>query len=258
MSGLEGRRFLVTRRPEQAAALSERLRAEGAEVVEVAAIAIVPPFDPAPFDAALAKLQRYDWLVFTSANAVHAVADRLQALGLEAGPVGRAVAVASVGAITTDVFHERFPLGQVSLEPADEFRAEALLQAFRRRGVRGEHLLLPTSDKARETLGAGLRQAGAETEVVAAYRTVAPQDLAARIDAALAAGIDLALFASPSAVENFAAAAGGRAKGLAAAVIGPVTRQAAAARGFAVRVVAEPQTAEGLVQGLLRHFAGAP
>jgi uroporphyrinogen III methyltransferase/synthase len=255
MSGLQGRRFLVTRRPEQSGLLVERLRAEGALVVEVPAIAIEPPLDAAPLDAALARLDHYDWIVFTSANAVEAVADRLRALGLDASPVGGRTAVASVGVVTTQAFHQRFPHGRVSLEPEQEFRAEALLQAFRVRGVRGERLLLPTSDKARDTLGGGLRQAGGHVEVVAAYRTVAPPDLAERIAAALAEGIDMALFASPSAVENFAAAAGARAKGLGAAVIGPVTRQAAAARGFSVRVVAEPQTAEGLVQGLLRCYA---
>jgi uroporphyrinogen III methyltransferase/synthase len=257
MSGLAGRRFLVTRRPEQAATLTERLRSEGAFVVEVPTIAIAPPDDSGELDKALGELHRYDWLVFTSANAVSAVADRLSALGLDPTPVGRGTSVASVGATTTDTFRERFPDVEVSLQPRDEFRAEALLQAFRVRGARGERFLLPTSDKAREALAAGLRQAGGQVDAVVAYRTVAPPDLGPRIAAALADGIDMALFASPSAVENFGEAAGERMRGLAAAVIGPVTRQAAAARGLAVRVIAEPATAEGLVRALLRHYAGA-
>jgi uroporphyrinogen-III synthase len=92
---------------------------------------------------------------------------------------------------------------------------------------------------------------------VVAYRTVAAPGAAEALAAALADGFDLALFASPSAVENVAALLGERARDLPSAVIGPVTEQAARAAGLDVRVVAEPSTAAGLVAGLARLYAAA-
>jgi uroporphyrinogen-III synthase len=83
-------------------------------------------------------------------------------------------------------------------------------------------------------------------DVGVAYATVEPPDLAARAAAALAEGFDLLAFASPSAVESFAHAAGERARGLPAVAIGPTTAEAARAAGFEVRAVARPSTAEGL------------
>lgn len=255
-SGLVGRRFLVTRRPAQSGELIERLRAQGAEVVEVAAIEIAEPEDCGPLDTALRNLHRYHWVVFTSANAVNAVANRLGALGVDGTAIGRGTGVASVGAATSEAVRERFPGREISLQPATEFRADALLLAFRERGVRGERLLLPTSDRARETLAEGLVGAGGDVDLVVAYRTVPPRDLGTRLAGALAGGIDMALFASPSAVENFAEAAAGGGKGIPTGVIGPVTRQTAEAKGLEVRVVAERQTAEGLVAALVRYYAG--
>lgn len=255
MSGpLAGRRVLVTRRLEQAQGLTSRLREAGAEVVELPLIETAPPEDSAPLDAALARLHRYDWLAFASANAVRAVADRLAALGLADASVGQGTAVASVGAATSAAFREAFPRGSVSLEPAAEFRAEALLAAFRSRGVNGERFLLPVSDRGRETLAHGLREAGGQVDSVVAYRTRPAPDLPERLSGILKSGLDIAVFASPSAVEAFVAAAG-KAKPVAAAVIGPVTEAAALAAGLEVRVVAEVSSAEGLFFALAAHFA---
>lgn len=256
MSGpLAGRRILVTRRPEQAAGLTATLAEAGAEVVELPLIAIEPPEDTSALDAALRRLHAYDWLVFTSANAVTAVRDRLAALAVSAAAVGRGTPVASVGSATSDAFRAAFPEGSVTLMPAGGFRAEGLLEAFRVRGVAGERFLLPSSDRAAEGLPAGLREAGASVDVVTAYRTTTPPDLALRLGAILKQGIDIALFASPSAVDGFVAAAGARATAFPAAVIGPVTRERALAAGLDVRVEAAPSTEAGMRAAVLAHFA---
>lgn len=254
---LAGRRILVTRRPEQSGSLATRLAELGASVVEIATIAIVPPEDFGPLDRALRELHRYDWLVFTSANAVRSVRARLDALGLDPTPVGRGTPVAAVGPSTTEAFREHFPGGEVGVQPEREFRAEGLAEAFAARGVRGRRFLLPVSDRARGTLAADLTAAGAEVSTVVSYRTVTPAGMRERLTAELEAGLDLATFASPSAVEGFTEAARDLAGGLAAAVIGPVTERAAHAAGMKVVVIASPSTADGLVAAIVRHF-GSP
>jgi len=253
---LEGRRVLVTRRPGQASSLVQGLEALGAVVLGVPAIEVLPPEDTGPFDAALQDLARFDGLLLTSANAVSSLASRLEALGLppeELPPVE----VAVVGASTASAFSAQFPGLPEPLRPAESYRAETLLAELVARGVRGRRYLLPSSDRARDVLGAGLEAGGAIVERVVAYRTVTPPGLDEAVGAALCAGFDLAVFASPSAVEAFASSAGPRAcAGLRAAVIGPVTEAAARAAGLPVVAVAAPSTVEGLLRVVSGYFAG--
>lgn len=245
---LHGRRILVTRRPEQSSGLAAALRQHGATVIEVALIAVAPPLDAAPFDAALRRLEGYDWIAFTSANAVRAVADRVRTLGLQPRfPRG-----ASVGPATTEAIDEYLPACAVEMEPLADFRAEGLVAAFPDEAVRGRRFLLPVSDKARDVLAEGLRSRGAHVERIVAYRTVPPDDAAPALAAALAEGIDVVTFASPSAVDNFVELAPTLGGAMAAAVIGPVTEARARAVGLRVVATAEPSTAEGLAAALVR------
>ena len=254
---LEGRRVLVTRRPEQSGRVVSGLRELGATVIEVPMLELAPPEDYAALDRALRRLHRYDWLVFTSGNAVRALHRRLADLEIEASAVGRALPVASVGPSTSEVVHELFPDADVTLEPSAAFHAEALLEIFAVRGCTGQRFLLPTSSRARDVLSRGLVALGAEVEAVVAYRTVSPEGVAERLAEGLREGVDLAVFASPSAVEGFRAALGDRVNGLPSAVIGPVTERAARAAGLDVRIVAAPSTGEGLVNAVARHYRHA-
>jgi uroporphyrinogen III methyltransferase/synthase len=249
MKPLGGRRFLVTRRGGQAGGLTALLRQAGAEVIEAPAIAIAPPEDEAPLRAALDRLAEFDWVAFTSANAVRAAA--------EAAPAGaRWPRLAAVGPATTRAIEEvlRRP---VDLVPDAGFQADGLARALAGRDIAGKRVLLPVSDRARDTLETALREARASVERVVAYRTVVPDGAHEALRAALDRGLDLVLLASPSAVETVVSALGGRARGLAAGVIGPVTRDAALAAGLDVRVVAEPSTSEGLVAALGRALGPA-
>jgi uroporphyrinogen-III synthase len=252
---LQGRRILVTRRSEQARALVEALSALGATVDEVPLIAREPPEDPGPLDAALDRLGNYEWLAFTSANAVEAVGERLARLGLTLPAEAR---LASVGPSTSEAIAARFPRRTVELQPALQFRAEGLAEAFRDRELSGRHVLLPVSNRARDTLARDLRAQGAHVDVVIAYRTVTPADTTTRLERAQADGIDLIILASPSAVDGLVSALGARAGGLAVAVIGPITEQAARDAGLDVRVVASPATGQGLVAAAERFFGGTP
>jgi uroporphyrinogen-III synthase len=253
---LAGRRVVVTRRPEQAAGLVRLLEERGAVVLEAPVTAIGVPEDCAPLDAALRRLDAFEWVVFTSANAVTAVRDRLAAL--DAPPV-LGVRVASVGSATSRALLDCFPADAVALEPESEYRAAGLLQAFEAlEGLDGARVLVPASSRAREELPKGLRALGAAVTVVVAYATVEAPDLRGAVDRCFEEGFDAVTFAAPSAAQAFAAAAGDRARGLPAAVIGPTTEAAARSAGFSVLAVASPSTAEGLVAALERALGPGP
>ena len=239
---VRGRRVLVTRRwPELMAALA----AEGAIAYEVPLVEVRPPSDPGPLDDALRGLGRHQWVVFTSANAVEAVAARMTALGvtLEAG-----IRLASVGPATTEAIDRAWPGTEVVIAPATDFRGAGLVTAFASEPLDGKRILLPVSDRAAETVERGLSGRGACIDRVIAYRTVATsgEGLGERLDA----GVDVAVFASPSAVEAFVGAAGAPARAVPAAVIGPTTAEAARAAGLTVLAVAQPSTVEGLLAAL--------
>jgi uroporphyrinogen-III synthase len=215
-------------------------------VLEVPAIEIGPAPDPRPLDAALQALDRYDWVVVTSPNAVGALVSRLTVLGLFPRLGGARTRLASVGPATTVALRASFPEDRVALEPRHDHRAAGLLAAFASHDLVGKRVLMPTSTAAREELPEGLRARGALVDLVTAYATLQPPGLDAAVAECLRQGFDLALFASPSAVEAFAQAAGDS-RGIPAAVIGPTTEATARACGFDVRGVASPSTVEALV-----------
>jgi len=247
VSALSGRRIVVTRRAAQAAPLVRLLEERGALVSEVPAIEITAPADASALDEALLALERYAWLVFTSANAVNAVLGRIAVLGLPPQLTARGRRLASVGPATTAALRSSFPADRPALEPAQQLSAAGLVDAFARERMAGARVLLPCSSRGRDELASGLRALGAEVDAVVAYATVVPLDLEERVRACLETGFDLIAFASPSAVESFAAVAGERARGLPAVAIGPTTAEAARSAGLDVRAVAQPATAEGLV-----------
>ena len=254
---LFGRRIVVTRAPAQAselvAALAAlgavcievptidvvaRLRDLGADVVELAVIGIAEPSDGgvALRDAA-ARLGDYDWVVFTSANAVTAVFASVR----DARAFG-AARVAAVGARTAEALASH---GLVAdLVPA-RFVAEGLLEAW---PEGGGTVLLPRAASARDVLPDGLRARGWRVDVVDAYRTVPVRPPAAEL--AKVGGADAVMFSSASTVKHFLAVSD-RVPPV-VACIGPVTAHAAEAAGLHVDVVAEEHTMGALVDALAR------
>lgn len=242
---LRGRRVLVTRGGGQSAALVQRLRDGGAEVVEVPTVRIAPPRDPRAFAAALGAIAAYDWLLLTSANAVLAVADAAVAT-----PLPATLRLASAGPATTAAIRARFPGAPVTAQATDAFGGEGLRHALALVDVSGSRMLFPVSDRSPAALAAVLRARGAVVDVVVAYRTEVPEGAGDRLRAALATGIDAVTFASPSAVEAFAVF--GEAAGtIPAVVIGPTTASAAAKAGFRVAATAREATGESLADAVL-------
>ena len=246
---LFGKRVLVTRARPQASVLSQLLRDRGAEPVEFPAIAIAPPSDWAKLDEAIDKLATYDWVIFTSANGVQSVVERRQARGGDL----RVLAdprVAAIGPATAQALRDQGV--RVDFVPP-VYVAEEIAAGIG--DVRGQRILLPRADKARQALAQGLREKGALVDEVVAYRTTtAPSG---DLQAILGNGkIDIVTFTSSSTVQNLADALDGRAPGEAlagmlVACIGPVTARTAQELGIRVDVVAREHTIEGLVDAVV-------
>lgn len=245
---LAGRRIVVTRAREQAAGLSIGLRRLGAEVIELPAIEFCPPADPAPLDAAIARLAEYDWIVFTSANGVRFFAERARRLGADFGRLR--AAVCAIGPATRKAA-EQAGL-RVELMPK-EYVAESVVEAFRGYDLAGRRVLLPRAAVARDLVPAELRRRGAQVDVVEVYRAVAPADLAQRAQRIFRERKPhWVTFTSTSTVVHLVEAVGVEAMaGVRIASIGPVT--SAAVRRYGLQVAAEARifTAEGLIEAIL-------
>jgi len=252
---LAGKRVLVTRAREQASQLAEALRAAGAEPVEIPAIAIVPPHSYAHIDAAIGSLQDFDWLVFTSANAVRVFCERALYAGVH--PAAAGVQIAVVGPATAEAVREAGM--KVALVPP-KFVAESLLAELRPL-VGGERVLLVRAEVARDVLPAGLRDAGAEVTVADAYRNEVPAGSVAKLSEIFNSNtlIPQAItFTSSSTARNAHALL------LAADVIvppetvlasiGPVTSATIRELGWVPTVEAKEATIAGLVRALAEYF----
>ncbi len=258
---LFGRRVLVTRPREQAGPLVDRLVALGADAVEAPMIRIEPPEDAAPLLAAAAQASGFDWIVFSSRNAVASFMDALLGEGRDlralAGPrlcvvgTGTAEALVSYG-IRPDLIPR-------------VFTAEGIVTAMLETGpMTAARVLIPHADIGREVVGDGLRLAGADVLDVVAYRTVEEEgQTAGHPDVyrlLLDRQLDVVTFTSPSAVRSFVRSIGvdqaaDLLQQVAVASIGPVTTHAARELGLTVAIQPSTHTVPALVEAIAAHFA---
>ncbi|WP_297594160.1 uroporphyrinogen-III synthase [Mycobacterium sp.] len=255
---LYGWTVLVPRTKDQAGEMSERLTSYGALPIEVPTIAVEPPRSPAQMERAVKGLVdgRFQWVVFTSTNAVRAVWEKFGEFGLDARAFS-GVKIACVGESTADrvrafgISPELVPAGeQSSLGLLDDFPPyDSVFDPVNR-------VLLPRADIATETLAEGLRERGWEIEDVTAYRTVraAPPPAETR-EMIKTGGFDAVCFTSSSTVRNLVGIAGKPHARTIIACIGPKTAETAAE--FGLRVDVQPETAAvgPLVDALAEHAA---
>ena len=248
---LSGKRVLITRPAQQAGELAARLREAGAEPVVAPTIEIAAPADLDAARAAVARARAYDWIVFTSRNAVEAFFERLAELrdsGLsdDASALGGAH-VAAIGPKTAEALASRAI--RVDLIPT-EFVNEAVAEALLARTSPAERVLLYRAQDARDVLPDSLREHGRVVDVVTAYQTRFVDDPALT---GKAERCDIVTFTSSSAVTGFLRNVPDAAHALSSktvAAIGPITAQTARDAGIRVDVVAEEFTTEGLVRAL--------
>lgn len=259
---LFGRRVLVTRAAAQADSMIEALRYAGADALAIPTIEIAAPEDPLPLQRAVAALDHYNWVVFTSANGVRRFFVEIDRQGGDSRRLGPC-RVAAIGPATAQELRAR---GVVADAVPAEYRGEAVAAAILEQhdgSMDGQSVLLPRAAVARNALPEALRQAGARVDVVPAYRTLSASDQSQQqLREALREGrIDVATFTSPSTVHNTLAALGPTAleqlAGVTVAAIGPITAKAAQDAGLTVDTAAHEYTVPGLIDALEAHYGGS-
>ena len=256
---LLGRRVVVTRAREQASALALRLGELGAEVIQCPSIEIRPPESYAPLDAAIAALQSYDWLIFTSVNGVRHFWARLQAAGKDSRALG-GLGVAAIGPATAEALSERGICADfVPPRYQAEDVANGLMQLLGAK-LGKAHFLLPRAQEARELLPEELRKAGAVVDVVPAYVAVPAQGCKEEVLHLLEAGeLDCVSFGSSSTVENFLALIPAETlkahPETALAAIGPITAKTLERHGLKVAIMPKDFTIPALAEAIAAHFS---
>jgi uroporphyrinogen-III synthase len=249
---LAGRRVLVTRAAHQAGKLSEGLRALGAEPVEVPVLEIRAPESFAALDAALRRLDSYDWLILTSANTVRALAGRAAALGIALAQRD-GLKVAAVGEATAEAARKT---GFILTFVPEFYVAESLVEGLMSRTA-GRKILLARAAVARDLIPDALRAAGASVDVVDAYQNFMPEGVPEQLRQALVEGVDAVTFTTSSSVRHLAAAAGAAKvswpfAGVAAISIGPITSATLRELGWEPAVEANPSDVSGLIWAVAR------
>ena len=256
LSATARRAVLVTRPPPGGQHLADLLEGRGFEVHLIPVLAIVPPEDLSALNVAASRAAAggYDWVVVTSANGVRAISEALgrqdsrEGGGDTEAPLLRA-RVAAVGSATAEA--ARRAGWSVDLVP-ESFTGEGLLDAFAAVPVEGARVLFAVAEAARAIVPDGLRARGAYVDVVVAYRAAATAgEDGERLRSLVREGrLDLVTLASPSAAEGLLEMAGRDVLEVPAAVIGPVTADAARSLGFDVVSEAAPHTSEGLARAV--------
>src|SRR3954453_14422087 len=250
---LMGKRIVVTRTRKQASALSNKLRALGAHVIELPTIRIEPPSNLREFAELVQDAHVYDWIVFTSANGVEAFFEIFFKLYDDAREIG-GVKIAAIGPATAQRVRD-FHL-HVDMQP-EEFVAEAILRGFEKLGgIENLKVLIARAERARDLLPKQLSAAGAIVDEAFAYRTVPEtRDIRGAQRQLAQAGADLITFTSSSTVENFLGLGLPWPKGMRIASIGPITSKTVRDQGLKVDVEARRHDIDGLVQALKELFA---
>jgi uroporphyrinogen III methyltransferase / synthase len=255
---LFGWRVLVPRTRDQAAPMVARLRTYGAHSEEVPTISVEPPRSPLQMDKAVRGLVegRYEWVAFTSVNAVRAVREKFEEYGLDARAFS-GLKVATVGDVTAHALQawgiepDLVPSGEQSAAGlAAEFPPyDDVLDPINR-------VFLPRADIATETLAAGLQRLGWEVEDVTAYRTVRAAPPPASVREAIKTGkFDAAVFTSSSTVRNLVGIAGKPHPSTIVAVIGPATAKTCEEHGLRVDVIAAKPSVVELADALASFAA---
>jgi len=256
VKSLFGWRVLIPRTQDHSGPVTELLRGHGAVPVEVPTISVEPPRTPQQIDRAVHGLVsgRYEWIGFTSVNAVRAIREKLQEYGLDA----RSFAGLKVAAVGEPTIAALIEFGvRPDIVPDGEQTTSALLEGWPPYDSLMDpinRVFLPRADIATDTLAAGLAELGWEVEDITAYRTVRAAPPAAETREAIkTGGFDAVLFTSSSTVRNLVGIAGKPHHTTVVACIGPQTAKAAEEHGLRVDVLADNSTVPDLVEALALH-----
>jgi len=265
---LFGKRIVVTRTRDQASELVNLLENYGAECIEYPTIALEPVASYEVLDRALAEIEAYHWLLFTSINAVEYFFKRLFELGRDVRDL-KGPKIAAVGRVTAEALVSRGI--RADLLP-QEFTGDGLAQTLIETGVKDHRILIPRALKARETLPETLGSAGASVTVAPVYQNVLPtsnggEHLHEELRSVLQEkSVDMVTFTSSSTVKNFVKLLDINTTeelqklmaGIAVATIGPITAKTAEQFGLHVDVQPVEFTIPDLVDSIVTHFTSQP
>jgi uroporphyrinogen-III synthase len=254
---LTRKRVVVTRATEQAHELAHSLEALGAEVVLLPTVSFAAVENSQALDAALRSIAEFDWILFTSQNAVRFFCQRIRELELNVAsferprPLVAAVGTATAAAAT----EEGFRVDTVSKNHSGEALAQELWDAIGDRKI-----LLPRSDRADDRLPKALREAGANVTEIVTYRTAVPDSLDPQILKSIRdAEVDAIVFASPSAFRFLSECLGAAelaelSSRVQFAAIGPTTARALREQGVRVEIEATQSSAAGLADSIAKYY----
>ncbi len=253
---LFGKRIVVTRTREQASELVSLLEENGASCLEHATISIEPPDSWQEADAAIDRLGDFDWVIFTSINAIHSFFQRLLDKGFDSRKM-HGCRIAAVGTVTADCL-----LGyglKADLLP-EKFTGEGLVEALVATDVSAKKVLIPRALEARKVLEEGLARAGAQVTITPVYQNVPPVAEGVKLRKEIAGGeVDMLTFASSSTVHNFVAMLACQDNrelaelldGVLIAAIGPITGKTVSEYGLRVDIQPETYTIAAMVEAIV-------
>ena len=250
MSGLplDGLRVLVTR---------ERTAGEefAGELLQLGAVPLVCPAieielqNPPGLNEALIGLERFDWLILTSANAIRALEARFEALGMKPDESLGKVSIAVIGDATREALENLGGRAEIVAEPAN---AESLARQIESIGIDGKLVFFPASRIAQPVLPERLRAAGAGVVQLSVYETV----MSSEIEIPEVDQLDVATFTSPSTARNIAAQVSpGWLEHIPAVCIGETTARAAMEAGFSCPMIASRSSLDGIIAALIEFRA---
>ena len=256
---LFGKRIVVTRAREQASGFLAGLREFGADCIEFPTIEIVPPDDWMPMDKSIDEIDIYNWLLFTSVNGVKYFFNRLYEKGKDVRTL-KDIRVGAIGPKTAEAVRD---YGIIPDLVPSEYRAEAVVEAFRELMTDDLKILLPRASKAREILPDELKKMGAHINIVDAYKTIMPDKKSDTVSRMLEAGeIDMITFTSSSTVTNFIEMFGDKTDQVKAwlndvdiASIGPITSETAKKLGLNITIEPADYTIDALTDVIVKHYS---
>ena len=256
---LKNLRILVTRPESQARGFMAQLEQVGAHPVLLPTIKIVEPPSWEPADAAISRLDNYQWLLLTSINGVNCFFQRLQKKGLSSKNCAHLTTIC-VGPKTAQAAAE-FNLKSDMV--AKEYAAEGIIELFTDLDISQQKILLPRALKAREHLPESLRQKGAEVDVIPVYETIFPPESSHQLKDLLDhESLDIITVTSASSAVNLVRHCHNpqilkKLKSLPTACIGPIAAKAATEVGLNVKIIAQNYTSEGLLTAMERYQLSA-
>ncbi|MFC1496900.1 uroporphyrinogen-III C-methyltransferase [Verrucomicrobiota bacterium] len=251
---LFGKKILVTRTRSQASDLIRKLCRLGAYALPLPTISIVPPDDPKPLNEVTSHLPEFDWIIFTSPNAVESFFKSLNSNSLDSRNLG-GIRICSIGPGTATKLRNHGI--NTDLMPQTH-TSEAIFEALKETNLAGKRILLPRANIAPHDLPEKLEQSGAEITEVTAYKTIPAQPEQDVLESLRNEEADIVTFTSSSTAKNFAELVrkefGKLPKNISYASIGPETSKAARAEGLDIEIEATKHTIDGLIDAMVKHF----